>query len=394
MPAPEVNIIWFIVIGMLVLMILGVAFIVSIVISQRRLIVSQYRMLDELERGERRFKDLFTHAIEGIYQSTPDGQYMSINPALARIYGYASPEEMLANVTNIGQQIYADPKRRVEFMRLLEEQGEVRNFQYEARRKDGAIIWISGNARAVRDKHGVLIYYEGTVEDITNQKRAEELLRRIPRRILEAQESERARIARELHDSIGQLLSSARMRFQGSFRSIKLLHRNLFTSLEQIDMLIQRALEEVRRISYNLRLGELHDLGLAAALTSMCEELQQRSHVTITLFTPRVPYYLSEEVQLTVYRVVQESLNNIEKHARASHVSITLAVSDSLLELTITDDGMGFERSRSNGGLGLVGIQERVALLEGVCDITSNPGRGSNITVRIPFASPSERMAI
>lgn len=397
MLAPEINLIWSIVVGTLVLLIVGVAFIVFIVLSQRRLIASQRRTLDELERGEKKYKDLFTHAIEGIYQSTPDGRYMSINPALARIYGYLSPEEMLSSVTNIGRQIYADPKRRVEFMRILEEQGEVRNFHYKALRKDGTIIWVSGNARAVRDDNGTLIYYEGTVEDITNQKRAEEALRRIPRRILDAQEAERARIARELHDSIGQLLSSARMRFQGSLRSMKLLRRNLFASLEQTDTLIQRALEEVRRISHNLRPGELHDLGLAAALTSMCEELQERARITVSLSTPRVPYYLSDEVQLTIYRVVQEGLNNIEKYAHASHVDVALTVSDSVLQLTITDNGIGFDRSpthRSNGKLGLVGIQERVALLEGVCEIASNPGRGSEIRVRIPVQSSGELIAI
>ena len=109
-----------------------------------------------------------------MFQSTPGGRYLSVNPALARMYGYASPEELLGSVTDISHEIYVDPDCREALTRLLERQGVVRRFEYEVYRKDGSTIWISESVRAVRNEEGEILYYEGTIEDITERRRAEE----------------------------------------------------------------------------------------------------------------------------------------------------------------------------------------------------------------------------
>lgn len=129
------------------------------------------------ELAETRFRSLFEHVSLGIFQTTADGRYLAANTALARIYGYDSPEELRAAVQDIRGQLYVDPGRRDEFIRLMREQGTVRHFESRVRRKDGSIIWISENAHAVYDADGNFLYYEGTVEDITEQKAAEEALR-------------------------------------------------------------------------------------------------------------------------------------------------------------------------------------------------------------------------
>ena len=124
-----------------------------------------------------RYRSIVENAVEGVFQSTPDGRYLLVNPALARLYGYDSPEELLAGVSDISLAIYVDPAAREEFKRLMLRDGEVHGLEYEVRRKDGSTLWISEHARAVRDEAGGVLYYEGFVQDITRRRRAEDALR-------------------------------------------------------------------------------------------------------------------------------------------------------------------------------------------------------------------------
>ncbi|CBN57872.1 MULTISPECIES: response regulator [Kamptonema] len=131
------------------------------------------RAEEALRQAEIKYRSIFENAVEGIFQSTADGRYISANPALAHIYGYSNPEEMLAQLTDIGSQLYVDPNRRQEFLAAMETQNEILRFESEVYRRDGSIIWISENARAVRASGGAISCYEGTVEDISDRKKAE-----------------------------------------------------------------------------------------------------------------------------------------------------------------------------------------------------------------------------
>jgi len=124
-----------------------------------------------------RYASIVQNAIEGIFQSTPDGQYLLVNPALAKLYGYESPAELMANVQDISQSIYVEASVRDEFKRLMDRDGEVRGLEYQVRRKDGGVIWISEHSRVVRDEAGRVLYYEGFVQDITRRREAEDELR-------------------------------------------------------------------------------------------------------------------------------------------------------------------------------------------------------------------------
>lgn len=130
-----------------------------------------------LQQAEEKYRSIFENAIEGIFQTTPDGRYLTANPMLARLYGYESPEELIANISNVGQQIYVEPNRRAEFMQLLQKYNTVSKFESQVYRQDGSIIWISEQGRTVRDSSDVILYYEGTVEDITERKQVEAALR-------------------------------------------------------------------------------------------------------------------------------------------------------------------------------------------------------------------------
>ncbi len=132
---------------------------------------------ESLRNAEKRYRSIVENAVEGFFQTTPDGQYVSVNPALARMYGYDSPDELMRSVGDIGRQVYVDLNRRAEFKRIMEECDVVRDFEYQVYRRDGHKILLSENARGVRDANGNILYYEGTVEDITASKQAEEELR-------------------------------------------------------------------------------------------------------------------------------------------------------------------------------------------------------------------------
>jgi sigma-B regulation protein RsbU (phosphoserine phosphatase) len=142
-----------------------------------RYAIERHRMDRALLEAEEKYHSVFDHLVEGIFQTTPEGRYLMANASLARIYGYSSPEELIQDLTDIGRHLYVEEGRREEFVRLMQEHDTLTSFESAIYRKDGSVIWISENCRAVRDARGRLLYYEGTVEDITQRRQAEENLR-------------------------------------------------------------------------------------------------------------------------------------------------------------------------------------------------------------------------
>ena len=136
-------------------------------------ISTRRRAEEQLRAAERKYRSIFENAVEGIFQTTPQGRYLEVNRTLARIYGFETVAEMVEHFRDIKNQLYVDPTRRDDFVRELAARDQVHNFESQIRKKDGSIIWISENARVVRDARGAVEYYEGTVVDITARKRAE-----------------------------------------------------------------------------------------------------------------------------------------------------------------------------------------------------------------------------
>ena len=134
--------------------------------------------ITELRKAEEKYRGIFEKATEGIFQTTEGGQVITVNPAMAQIFGYESPEDFIKNVTNLGKQLYAEPSKRDEFRNLIKENGFVRDFEFKAYRKDGTIIDVSENSHAVKDKNQTILHFEGTLNDITQKNRIEEELRR------------------------------------------------------------------------------------------------------------------------------------------------------------------------------------------------------------------------
>jgi len=143
-----------------------------------RVVALQDQLAERAERAETNYRSIFNHATEGIFQSTPEGRLLTANPALARLLGYDSSEELTAGVTDLAHQVYVDPQRRADFLRIMQEQGAVADFEHQAYRKDGSLVWVSVNAHSVNDDAGNLRFYEGTLTDITERRRAEAALRK------------------------------------------------------------------------------------------------------------------------------------------------------------------------------------------------------------------------
>ncbi|MCX5814302.1 MAG: response regulator [Proteobacteria bacterium] len=133
-----------------------------------------YKLLAE---NEQKYRSIFVNAVEGIFQSTPEGKLITVNPSLARMFGFASPEEMVSDIDDIGKRLYVNPEDRIRYKKALGEQGIIQSLERQHYRKDGSKFWVSVNARAVRDSTGKILHYEGTVEDITGRKAADEILK-------------------------------------------------------------------------------------------------------------------------------------------------------------------------------------------------------------------------
>jgi len=139
---------------------------------------------------ERKYRGFFENAVEGVYQSTVEGRYLDANPSLAKLYGYATPAEMMAAIGNIAREVYVRPEMRRRFQGMIERDGEVRGLEYQVRRRDGKILWISENARVVRDPKGRVLYYEGTIRDVTLLKEAEAGAAKLERQLRQAHKME------------------------------------------------------------------------------------------------------------------------------------------------------------------------------------------------------------
>ncbi len=150
----------------------------DVAVAVCRDISEKKRAEEALRIAEENYRSIFENALEGIFQSSPEGYYIKVNPAMAKIHGYSSPDEMIANVKHIDQQIYINPNIREQFQLLLNQGDKINNFEYQVYRRDGQIIWLQENTRAVHDNRGNLLYYEGMVHDITERKRKEEILKR------------------------------------------------------------------------------------------------------------------------------------------------------------------------------------------------------------------------
>jgi PAS domain S-box-containing protein len=240
-----------------------------------------------------------------------------------------------------------------------------------------------------RDETGQVSSVLHIGRDITEHKRAEEMLQTFPRRLIEVQEAERRRVARELHDEIGQALTAIKLNLQAVEQSADT--SPLAPQLNESVGLVDRALQQVRDLSFDLRPSLLDDLGLIAALRWYVDREARRAGLIPEFVADLSETRLPPELETACFRITQGALTNVLRHAQARRIRVELKQRGSELHLTIRDDGIGFEvdavwrRRASDGGLGLQGMQERALILGGKIEIISAPARGTEVHVWFPL---------
>ena len=231
------------------------------------------------------------------------------------------------------------------------------------------------------------------VTDMTETRRTEEMLRALTHRVVQVQEAERGRVALELHDNITQLLSALAFRSETLLKKLSPRDAPAKREARALREMLGQTAEEVERISRNLRPSVLDHLGLDAVMRETSAEFTTRTGVPVKLAGVPLRERLPVDAELTLYRILQEALKNVEQHARARHVTVGLSQDAAGVRLTIIDDGIGFDSNRhpaaSNGvrGLGLLSMHERAAYVHGTLTIKSGLRAGTEIEVRIPRAS-------
>jgi PAS domain S-box-containing protein len=354
-------------------------------------ITERKQMEAALRAAESNYRSIFENAMEGIFRTSEDGRIQMCNPALARMHGYESPEEMMESVKDTTLQIWVDPEKRTEYKRRLADSGFALGFEGQGRRKDGSVIWGLVNARAVRDSSGKLLYYEGSVQDITERKRAEKELRTLSTYLLRSQDQERRRIGRELHDSTAQKLAALGMNLSlinGSAASVdSKAHKHLLES----QALVQECLREIRTLSHLLHPPLLDEVGLASALRWYADGFAQRSGIRVDLQLPPSLTRMSQEVETTLFRVVQECLTNVHLHSRSPTARICILRSPDSVVAAVTDQGCGMRSADRNGttgtveiGVGIAGMRERVEQFGGRLEIDSTHA-GTTVKATLPL---------
>jgi PAS domain S-box-containing protein len=261
------------------------------------------------------------------------------------------------------------------------EQREGFSKEYRLRRRDGMYRWMLDVAAPRIDGNGSFAGFIGSAADVTEQKLAQEALERLSGKLIDAQEKERSRIARELHDDICQRLAMLSHQIAQAAEDLDREHmREVWQHCSDIT-------GDVQALSHELHSSMLDVLGLAAALQSFCREFSEHQDVVIEFTQGDVRTFLSREVSLCLFRVVQESLRNAVKHSGAKHFEVHLRETPDHVEVEIKDEGVGFDsdRAKKNGGLGLISMQERANLVNGTVTIESKPNCGTKIRANIPL---------
>jgi PAS domain S-box-containing protein len=259
-------------------------------------------------------------------------------------------------------------------------------------RPDGTLRTLQSRGQAVFDETGKPLCMIGTAQDITERKRAEEALQRanaqlhvLSRRLFQVQEDERRHLARELHDQMGQALTAAKLNLQAAQR---LEERSLITrKLDDGIAVLETLLQQTREISLDLRPALLDELGLVPALRWYLDQQAQRAELRAEFFADPALERVDASIETACFRVAQEALTNVVRHARAQTVSVELDRAPEVLHLVVRDDGIGFDVATTQQGasLGVLGMRERVTLLGGELDCKSAPGRGTEVHAFFPL---------
>ena len=358
------------------------------------------RIEDMLRKGAERYRNLFVNSPLGIYRVNAEGRILMGNPTLIRMLGYSSFDELVS----VGgkRRDYEPSYLRKKIKDRLEKEGRVRGFETKWRKRDKTSIFVRENAKAVRSPDGTLLCYEGTVEDITEQKKAEEKIKSYQKQLRSlasdlslAEERERRRIATMLHDHIGQILAISKIKLGALAQLIG--NDESMNQLKEVRNHIEQAIQYTRSLTFELSPPILYDLGLEAALEWLAEQVREHQRINCMFEADAYPKPVSDEIRIVLFSAVRELLMNVTKHAQANVAKITIRRVNDSITVHVADNGIGFVPSKmsfyrdENKGFGLFSIRERLRHLSGQMEVRSGRGRGTRVILTAPLVIEKQK---
>ena len=332
-----------------------------------------------------------------IFRLDRDGRVATWNSGARRIKGYFGEEILGRHFSCFYTQEEREAGKPEEHLRKADEFGRIQDQGWRVR-KDGSKFWANVVITALRDEHGKLQGFGKVTQDISELKQAEDALRHLSGRLMELQDQERRRLARELHDSIGQCLTAIKINLDildHGAADVKLGERAR-KALSEALTLVEQCFADTRTISYLLHPPLLDERGLASALSWYCDGFAERSGIELSMELPDEGLRFPQPLETTLFRIVQECLTNIHRHSGSSTAGIRLRRDGEHVRLEVSDQGNGMphtELERCNGsarvlGVGIAGMRERVRQLGGQLVIDSSP-RGTVVRAILPLGGTS-----
>jgi PAS domain S-box-containing protein len=343
--------------------------------------------MNALQESENKYAALVENAADGI-AIVQDEKYVVVNPKMEDISGYSTDRLAGMDFRSImapSSAIIAEERQRDR----LGGKDVPALYEVEVCHRNGKLRSYEVNVRVIsyRQRPAVIAVFR----DVTERRDYQLNLKRLSEKIIETQEEERKRIAQELHDEIGQALSVISIHMERLAGEEDFTSESALQKIALVRQLVEKSLDDIHRISYNLRPYLLDDFGLLSAVRWHAEMFEKNTPIRVRLNLDENISLLPKTAEILIYRIIQEALTNVLKHSRASEVYVSLADSNHGIELRIIDNGIGFDEGQifnvpgsGNSGLGIFGMRERVAAFNGQLLVNSKPGEGTGIFVRVP----------
>jgi PAS domain S-box-containing protein len=339
------------------------------------------------EEAQSRHAAIVESSEDAIISKNLDGVIQSWNAGGQRIFGYLESEVVGQPIAILIPAELLDEEQKI--LERLRAGERIEHYETVRVTKAGKRVAVSVSISAIKDSSGRIVGFSNIARDITERKLAEEALEDVSRKLVEIQERERTRIARDLHDDINQRLAMLAVEIEELKRNPPTSAAELYRQLTDVWEGINEVSTGVQSISHQLHSPQLEYLGVAAAMKNLCGEFALRQTVEIDFKNDDIPQFVSHEVSLCLFRILQEALQNAAKHSKVRRFEVRLGCSSDQLYLTVSDRGAGFDAksAMNKAGLGLVSMRERVRLVSGTILIDSKPLGGTNIHVRVPLGS-------
>lgn len=346
--------------------------------------------LEKLSETELRYRTVADFTYDWIYWENPDLSFRYISPSCERLTGYtvgefmSNPRLLMEIIVPEDAEIWS--RHRTEA--LVEPR--LREIQFRIRTKDGEVRWVEHACRPVSDNEGTFLGFRASNRDITERKQAEaslaesrETLQMLAGGLLSVQEEERRRLARDLHDDLTQRLAVLAIEAGKLERQLEPLPADIREKVGHMKEQMVKLSSDVHDLSRQLHPSIIDDLGLRQAIQSECVNFTKREGIAVKYEPKNIPAKIPRDISVCLFRIVQEGLRNIAKHAKVAEAQVKLVGKDNMIFLTIEDSGVGFDpiQVRGDTGLGLVSMEERTRLIQGEFLVQSKPGQGTVIRV-------------